>query len=150
MYIDGNAYEDDEVFSKHEDTTSKAAYGESAIAIDSPYVGQFGNIDAYAQWLLSRYKDTQPDFVQIHIVNSTSAILTQQLTREISDRITLTVGDLGISAKDFFINKMQHTLDMGGMLLKSTWWVERVDETKYWLLETTGYGELEQYTKVGF
>ena len=150
LIIRGQEYEDDEVFAKEEDAASQVAYGDRAIEIDNPFMGNFNSLQAYAEWLVSRYKNPQPDALQMHLLNSTSALWTQILAREISDRITLTVTDLGVSAKDYYINKMHHEMSEGGSIHKATWWLERVDETKYWLLEIAGYGELEQTTKVGF
>ena len=158
LYIDGNEYEDDEAFVRQEDATSKTAYGDRSIDIENPFVGAFNTLVAYAQWLVSRFKGINaagtlapiPDNVRIHLTNGSSALLVQMLTREISDRITLTVTALGVSAKEYYINKIREEVSEGGMVHDCTWWLERADESKYWLLETAGYGELEQTTRIGF
>ena len=158
LYIDGQAYGDDEAFAREEDATSKTAYGARSIEVDNPFTGDFNTLTAYAQWLVSRFKGINaagtlvpiPDAVQMELMNGSSALLTQILAREISDRITVTATELGISAKEYYINKMRHEVSNGGKFHKATWDLERVDESKYWLLGIVGYSELGTTTRIGF
>ena len=72
------------------------------------------------------------------------------LTLKVSDRITVTVTDLGISSKDYFIEKMVHEVRDGGTYHRCTYSLSKVDEDAWWLLARTNYGELGTSTRLGF
>jgi len=75
-----------------------------------------------------------------------ATLLTQALTRTIFDRITLTETQTGVSAKDYFIVSEKHSLKNAGKDYRCQWILEPADASRFWLLATTGYGELEQKT----
>lgn len=150
LRFQGREYDEDDLLAVYNDATSLTAYGDRSIEVNTLYKGTWNDLNAYAQWIVSRYKDPQPDMERMQLANASTALMTQILTRKISDRITVTNTKLGISAKDYYINKMRHEVGDGGKHHQVTWWLERVDEAKYWLLGTTGYGELGTNTRLGF
>ena len=150
LRIRATAYDEDNIVGQSEDTASQTAYGDRSIDVDVPFAGSFTFVQSYADWLVSRLKDAQADTVRMHLVNSSAALLTQILSRKISDRITITATALGISAKAYYINRIKHQIDEGFTRHRCEFTLERVDETKYWLLQIANYGELEQTTRIGF
>ena len=150
LRFQGREYDEDDILAVSDDSTSRTAYGDRSIQVETPYLGGWNNLYNYASWLVSRYKDPQPDSERMRIANASDALMTQILTRKISDRITVTNTKLGITAKDRFIDKMRHEVSDGGKHHRVTWWLERVDETIYWILGQAGYSELGQTTALGF
>ncbi len=150
LRIQAQEWESNPVFTAVEDSTSKTAFGERGLDIDIPFKGNFNDILSYAEYLLARKKDPQPDFIRMMVVNGSDALWTQILLRKLSDRITLTEDDLGISAQQYFINKMQHRVSEGGKRHEVIWSLARADEEAFWVLGKTGFSELGQTTILVF
>ena len=84
------------------------------------------------------------------LINATDALTIQILAREISDRITISVADLGISSVDYFINKMEHHADMGSKRHQCTFSIAKADVEAFWVLGKVGFSELGLTTKLVF
>jgi hypothetical protein len=91
------------------DDPSIAEFGERVVNFDmhyqaSDYIGQ-----AAAEYILAKHKDGNEQAHSASVIGSTSALLTQILTREISDRIKVIETLTGVNA-DFFINGIEMTV----------------------------------------
>ncbi len=150
LRIQAQEYDDDPVMARESDSTSITAYGDRAISLDIPFKGADDDLRNYATWLTGRFKDPQPDNVRMHLINASNALTTQMLAREISDRITVTVTALGISSKDYFINKVEHAVDQGNTRHRAVFTLGRVEEEAFWVLGQAGNSELGQTTKLVF
>lgn len=89
------------------DSTSIARHGQRTYPEDVPWANQHDAL-AVAQLLLAAYAERRPT-VQLRIVSSDLAHHLQVVSRQISDLITISNGELGL-ADDFFIETVGHTL----------------------------------------
>jgi len=95
-----------------EDEDSQNAYGVRVKKIALPFRMDAQDLaESLVNFYLAYYKDPIAR-INITIVGKTDALLTEILTRQISDRITVMSSDLGMSA-DFYINKVTHKIDKG-------------------------------------
>ena len=154
LRVQAQEYEDNPIFTSVEDGASKAAFGERALDVDLPFKGNFNDILSFAEYELARKKDPQPDFTRMTVLNGSAALQTQMLARKLSDRITVTEDNLGISAQDYFINKEDHRVDMAGLRHQVTWSLARIgpsgENEIFWVLGKAGYSELGQTTVLIF
>ena len=87
------------------------------------------------------------------LINGTTALQTQLLARKISDRITITSADLGITTKDYFIERVEHRVSDSGLRHEATFILSRADEAAqavFWVLGEAGFGELGEKTVLVF
>ena len=105
----------------------------------------------YCNYLISRLKNPPGDIV-LTVLNKDAAHLTQILNRELSDRITVTCAKLGITAKDYYINKMEHEILNGGKIHQATYSLSEIgDEGEFWCLGVSKLGDLGgQTTRLGY
>ncbi|MCH8087644.1 MAG: bifunctional hydroxymethylpyrimidine kinase/phosphomethylpyrimidine kinase, partial [Chloroflexi bacterium] len=84
--------------------------------------------------------------------DAVDALKTQILERKLSDRITVTEDDLGISSQDYFINKARWRVSEGGLWIEVLWSIARIeiDNEVFWVLGKSGYSELGQTTILPF
>ena len=132
-----------------DDATSQTAYGIYVVNMDT-LTTAWNDLISYAEWLVARFKNPQPERVVMTLVNGSDALLTQILSRKISDRITVTVTDLGITAKPYYINAMQHQVSNGGKSHEASYTLSRASEEAFWILGTVGFSELGETTKLVF
>jgi len=79
--------------------------------------------ETYAQYLGDRYV-TQRERIPVTLVNRTAALLTQQTTRKISDRVTITNDNSDRSTKlngDYYIDSIRQEFAFGAMSLRTVW-----------------------------
>lgn len=97
------------------DATSQTAYGQREWPSPGPYIPNSQEAEDWCRYNLAIYKDPAP-VIGIHVVaNKDSTHMTEVLTREIGDRITVVATNnakLGIS-QDFFIENEHHTVEPG-------------------------------------
>lgn len=92
-----------------EDADSIAKYGLRTKLLDLPFkLNAQGLAESLVNSYLSYYKEPHAK-VQLTIIGKTDELLTQILTRHVSDRITVISSALGLSA-DFYINKATHLI----------------------------------------
>lgn len=97
------------------DYASATNYGYSDFpAIDSPYINTAAQGTALAQWLVSQGKDPSPPVRELQFnANRSDALMTQALSRDLGDRITVADSSIKGTA-DFYIEGIQHTIRSGG------------------------------------
>jgi hypothetical protein len=92
-----------------EDSTSIAENGPKTPASSAtPVWAGVGDAQAIADLIVASRAQRIP-VVTVRLVGGSDTQLTQQLARDISDRVTINNAELGLSA-DFFIEQIQHTI----------------------------------------
>jgi hypothetical protein len=127
---------------KSEDTTSQNDYQKRTLSFDSKYMSadQAQDLTDYA---IGKYKEPRGELTMT-IQNQDSTTLTQILTREISDRITVVNTALGISA-DYFIDYMSHGIN--GVSHIVTYRLADCINEDFWNL---GFSKLGTQTKLAY
>ncbi len=92
-----------------EDAASKSAYGERVRTIDARWTRELKRAQATAESRLARKKQPKTA-LRLTVPNGSKANVLLILQRRLSDRVTVTYGDMGID-DDFFIEG--HTLTVG-------------------------------------
>jgi hypothetical protein len=95
------------------DATSITTHGEHAVEFDMPYQALDTIGQATADFILDKWMDPLSQAREIVVLGKTTALLTQILTRDISDKITLSETVTGVS-DDFHINGMTLTITPDG------------------------------------
>lgn len=121
-----------------EDSASQSDYGIHSKCLTAPFQSSLATAEGLAKWLVSSYKDPSPD-IKMEVVNADWERWRQILAREISDRIAVKNTKLGLD-NDYYINKMKHRIDQGGILHKVQWILEDADDAEYWVLGTSLLG----------
>jgi hypothetical protein len=127
-----------------EDTTSITEYGRRTPGQDIPWV-TLGDAQAIAALIIAQRGERVPT-VSLRIVSANSTRLTQQLTRDLSDRVHVVDSETGM-ADDCFIEQIQHTLDPARRVLETLFGMEKVagqldDPTAIFVLNSATNGVL--------
>lgn len=104
-------------------TIGKRGYVD-APEISTPYLLSDSQADGLAAWVLSQVKQPRPPMYDLTIDNREAALLTQILTRELIDRITVNA-TRGGTVGDFHIDSITETIDFSG---------NKSDHSVQWLL----------------
>ena len=99
----------DPVLALAEDSASKGAYGERVKTIDARWTREVGAAQATAESRLARKRQPKTA-LRVTVPNGSKANMLLILQRRLSDRVTVSYGDMGID-EDFFIEG--HTLTVG-------------------------------------
>lgn len=106
-----------------EDTTSQTAYGQRTYQLPGPWLPSTLVARDYVKYLVSRYKDPLPILVMAIQGHRSDDLMTQALSRKISDRITVVATGgktmLGLNA-DFFIEAISHRISNAGFVHETT------------------------------
>jgi len=139
-------YYDDQtkVTRKAEDTTSQTAYQKRTLTLDGKYMTSAETAQSFCKYAISKYKDPRGE-VGMSIMNKNATMLTQILSREISDRITIVNTELGLN-KDFFIDYLEHDISMSGELHTVSYRLADAGNEDFWCL---GYSYLRYETTTG-
>ncbi len=101
-----------------------------------------GSVKNYAEFIGDHFV-TQRENLTVTLRPRTTAVLTQMLSRKISDRVTLVNDDknyaTGVNG-DYYIESIRHRIRKGAFLHETTWVVSPVHDFFYWIL---GTGELD-------
>ena len=111
------------------DTASKTAYGVRGLpsGIDICGGATVEDAVAVATIYVTRYAQRKP-IVSIPVANANDKRLTQQLARDLSDRVHITDTETGLNA-DFFIEQIAHATTGTGRVLTTTFGCEKADAT---------------------
>ncbi len=142
----GTYYDDQtKVTRKAEDSTSQTAYQKRTLEIDGKYTTSADKAQSLCNYAIGKYKDPRAELT-MSLVNKDATTLTQILSREISDRITVVNTKLGVSG-DYFIDYMEHDISMSGLLHTATYRLADCINEDFWCL---GFSKLGTQTKLGF
>tara|TARA_Y100000310_G_scaffold98201_1_gene95920 strand:- start:14854 stop:16497 length:1644 start_codon:yes stop_codon:yes gene_type:complete len=134
---------------KH-DADSEEANGERDITYDMVFEDRVEFALGVADWFLALYGDIRT-IPSAHTIkaDTSAALKLQALAREPGDKITVTEDMTGISAKTYFINGVQMTINPGD-LIEVSWVLAPADQSQAWILEDAVAGVLETSTYLGF
>jgi hypothetical protein len=121
-----------------EDQTSKDAYGEYILALDLPHEVSATFGQAVANYFLAAYKDPRYiiDGVSFY-ANTSSALMTAALAREVGDPVALTESVSGLSSSAHFIQRVSLTLQPVDNIYCAWGLAPRLDTGSYWILGTS-------------
>lgn len=106
-----------------EDSDSIRVYGRRTYPGSAPNLGVH-DANAVAQLILGQRAQRLP-VIQMRLVGSTDTRLTQQLSRDLSDRVRVIEPELGLDAS-FYIERIHHLVKEAGLVLETTFGLEKV------------------------
>ena len=130
----GTFYDDQtRVVRKTEDSTSQTAYQKRTLEIDGKYLTSADKAQDFCNYAISKYKNPRAE-ISLGLVNQDNATLNQILSREISDRITITNTKLGLTAKDYFIDYIEEDISLSRKWHTATYRLADTDNEDFWCL----------------
>jgi hypothetical protein len=105
-----------------EDSLSIERYGIRAPSLDAPWANVHDAL-AIAEITLAHRAGRLP-IVTVHLDGQTDERLTEQLTRDLSDRVTIEEAELGLD-DDFFIERIDHLISHAGLNHETTFGCEK-------------------------
>ena len=135
---------------KKEDATSQTAYQKRTLEIDGKYMTSADLAQSYCDYAIGKFKDPRAE-LSMTINNQDLATLTQILSREISDRITVVNTKLGIDG-DYFIDYMEHNISEGGLFHTATYRLADTVNEDFWCLDYSALASSSDsgQTKLGY
>lgn len=130
------------------DGESVVAIGERTLKMDIKLLQSQDIARNVAAYELFRRKDARGEISRIDLISGSSAALTRAMTRVIGDRLTISESKSGHSGAYFIIGE-EHRVQQGLNEHRYSYYLEPADTQTYWLLGTSGFGELGQVTYVG-
>ena len=131
------------------DTVSQAKYGERKFVAETEFIPSTAEAQQWCEFQLSIYA-TPVNILKVnYIANNSDATLVQALTRDISDRITVTANNdsgLGLN-EDFFIESERHTIGQSQHRVSYSLSPATGGYSNFWIL---GEGKLNQNTVLGY
>lgn len=115
--------------------------GKHVVQLDMPYQGNSVVGQGAADYYLAKYDTAYAQARRVGVIGKTSALLTQILTRDISDRITISETVTGV-ANDFFINAVELQVLKTGLVMAVYTLAPAQDPLSglYWVLGTSILG----------
>jgi len=143
-------YDFEPVLADLNDADSLATYGENVYGYDMPYQSSPSNAVDLAQFIISLHKDatTRVETVTF-MANWDDETVEQAFNAEISDRISVTSGSVGLVADPYFINGVTLELRPEGVVMV-TWDLAPVNKAQFWVLDLPGRTELDETTVLGY
>ena len=124
------------------DIVSRAAYGPREISIAAPYLNANQAGDR-GDWAINQRKDphSRP---AMHIMNSSAENLRAMLSRQISDRVTVSDyhGDSGLE-DDYYIERVGWAVDRSALVASAIWQLSPASALDYLILDHADYGKLD-------
>ncbi|MDD5220410.1 MAG: hypothetical protein PHV11_07580, partial [Candidatus Bipolaricaulis sp.] len=146
LKVRGDLYSDgDKTSVKSEDSTSQTAYQKRDRPLDAQFMASVDQCQQYCDYVLAKTKDVWPD-IDMTLKNRSDTVMTAILNRAISDRITVQNTELGLD-DDYFINSMQHDVDMRMKTHKCRWALRTATPELFWVLDLS---ELDSTTKLAY
>lgn len=122
-----------------EDAVSISRYGRRSYSQDAPWAG-IHDARAIAEVLLG-YRAERLPIITFRMVNGNDTRLTQMLSRDLSDRITVVDAETGLN-DPFFIERIEHTVTEAGLFHETTFGCEKTPTQvdNVFRFDTTGQG----------
>ncbi len=141
----GTYYDDQtKVTLKAEDSTSQTVYQKRTYELDGKYMTNSDKARDYTTYVIGKYKDPRAELSML-VMNQDATMLTQILSREISDRITVVNTKLGLN-DDYFIDYIEHDILLSGLLHTATYRLADCSNEDFWCL---GYSAFPSALGVG-
>ena len=142
----------DSTFVSADNATSQTSYGVRSFPFPSTWAANINEAQALCDYIVDAYGDARPTLTLELVANRSSAMLSQCLTRRLSDRVTIVADNnavLGIN-EDFFLESISHVIDTGGLRHHTTMQFSPASvglSGPFWILGTS---ELGVTTRLGF
>ncbi len=113
------------------DATSTGQYGTRSLGAVSriPVWAGLNDAQAIAAMILAQRAKRLPVVQVTFAGGGNTLVLTQQLARALSDRVTVTETETGLTSVDFFIEQIAHTITAGGAWMVTTFGCEKAPAT---------------------
>jgi hypothetical protein len=129
--------------------SSEHIYGDRAVDIDLPYQDDVEFARNAATYLVGQYESLANQVQSItFLANKSATLLTQALTREIMDKVTVTETVTGLSAVAAYITSIDYSIQPG-LLLTCRFGLAPASPYAVWQLELTGATELDSTALLG-
>lgn len=128
------------VTAKAADTPSQQAYFKRTLELDLAWQQDSLVAQDFADYLLNRYRQPVSWIAPSFAAMRSDALMLQMLSRELSDRVTITEAVTGIASGDYFIGRIEHTIDLAGKQHVGSWRVEKAAAFNYWILNVSQLG----------
>lgn len=130
-----------------EDTASQGDYGVRRFGAEPQYIGKTLNARDWAGYVVGAFKDPIP-MLRLSFSPYDDTILTEMLSRKLSDRVTVVNGELGLD-DDFFIEKIDYQWVAGREPFLTTMTLSKVEkDDQFWILGDAVLGKLGETTKL--
>jgi len=131
-----------------EDTTSQDDYGPLELSMDMPIQDDPAAGRHFTNHLLGQLKDPLTRVRSIGIIaNRSDAFMAAALARDVSDKLSITEPETGLSAETFFIESVEHQIAHGGRFHKATWGLSSILRYQMFVL---GISLLGAGTRLGY
>lgn len=107
--------------------------------IETPYLASDAQADSLATWILSQNVSPKPPMRDFTIDNREAALLTQALTRELVDRITVSASRGGTAA-DYHVDAIDETVDGATGRHSTRWLLSRTTEVSAFAIGASTIG----------
>lgn len=132
------------------EASSVQPYGEHSIDIDLPYQADAAVTQSTATFIEAQFRDLQNQADSLtFLANYSDAFMTQALTREPGDAITVTETATGVTLLEAIIYRVALSVDQNGMLT-CTWGLGPASPYKMWQIGVVGASEIGVSSVVGF
>jgi hypothetical protein len=126
------------------DSASQASYGAKSYTLPAKWLQTTTLAQDYAGYIIGRYKDPVPVISISFMANKNTDLMTEALTRNISDRVTVVATgaktELGIN-NEFFIEAISHRISNSGKFHEVTFELSDASgDGGYWVLGTSELG----------
>lgn len=133
-----------------DNATSQAQVGDQDVAYDMLFEDRLLVAKDVADLIVNLYGNLRVVLKSMGLhANSNDTLMTQVLTREPGDKITVTEAMSGLSAVKYFVNGVRLTVQPG-KLIDASWVLAPSSQEEFWILEDAALGLLEQTTVLGF
>jgi hypothetical protein len=130
------------------DAASAAAYGPRQFDINGDFL-DLAEATNRADYTLSQRKDRHPRPIA-SLQAATDVLRAAILARTLSERITLDDGDDTGLEGDYYIERVEQSVDMASQEHNCAWQLSPATNSAYWLLGIPGYSELGITTRLGY
>lgn len=130
------------------DESSPFFYGLREMSMQLDVLDNANDAQSIADYEVSRRPTPYGRMASISLINKTAANLSNQLSRTIGDRLTITETQTAHNA-DYFIIGEEHVISDALTKHVTTWYLEPANSARYWVLGVAGYSEVGSTTKVG-
>uniref|UniRef100_A0A6M3JWA4 Putative tail protein n=1 Tax=viral metagenome TaxID=1070528 RepID=A0A6M3JWA4_9ZZZZ len=147
----GTYYDDKtKVTLKAEDSTSQTAYQKRTFELDGKYMADTDKAQDYTDYAIGKYKNPRAE-LSMSAMNQDSTMLSNILSLEISDRITVVNDELGLN-DDYFIDYLEHDISMSGKLHTVNYRLADTINEDFWCLDYSALASssTEGQTKLGY
>ncbi len=138
----------DPITAEAADATSQATYERRSASLELTMQSDPLFAQSYAEYLVRRHASPELAARRVDVRDRDVLGGVNVFSVGLMDKVTVSDAQSGLNAVPHRVYALEYALEAGDW--RVTWWLERADPQPYWLLETAGYGELDNATYLGF